>query len=102
MVTGKPPFEGENPEDTMRKGSRCIIPWPEGGLEENCCDLIKKLLQRDPSKRLSIKDIFAHPFISSNILPKSPFSKPIFTQMNEEEKKQIASPYFVQKNSVLN
>ena len=35
----------------------------DSSLSEECKDLLSKLLQRNPSDRISFEDFFAHPFV---------------------------------------
>lgn len=38
-------------------------------ISENCRDLLERLLQRDPAKRLSFDDFFRHPFVDLDHAP---------------------------------
>ena len=54
-------------------------------ISEDAIDLIKKILQTDPSKRLNIPEIFAHPWMLK--VPKS------MAMFNDEEKKKIEKEF---------
>ncbi|KAF9364746.1 hypothetical protein BGX34_000550 [Mortierella sp. NVP85] len=78
FLAGYPPFMDESPEAIFKNilshstYSREIegahyrndkgIQWPEEGLSEEACDLINRLLHRDPAQRPSPSELKAHPF----------------------------------------
>ncbi|XP_022537338.1 ribosomal protein S6 kinase beta-2 [Astyanax mexicanus] len=66
MMTGSPPFTGENRKKTIDKILKCKICLPPY-LTPDARDLIKKLLKKNPSQRLGsgkgdCADIQKHPF----------------------------------------
>ncbi|KAH8924627.1 Pkinase-domain-containing protein [Atractiella rhizophila] len=64
LLTGSMPFDDDD-EGLLKakiiKGDYYLPEW----LGEDCCDLISNILQVEPSKRLSIKQILAHPWFST-------------------------------------
>jgi len=66
MLTGSPPFTGQNRKETFERimrGKLVVPPY----ISDNAKDLLKKLLKRNPSHRLGsgpedAKAIMAHPF----------------------------------------
>ncbi len=54
FLTGIPPFSGETPEDVFSNILHADILWPEvpDEMSYEAKDLISKLLERDPEKRL--------------------------------------------------
>lgn len=62
LLVGKPPFESANTQDTYTKiiNGRCSFP---DYVSTKARDLITKLLQRNPSERIHLKDVKNHPWI---------------------------------------
>ncbi len=66
FLVGSPPFEAAGHNDTYRRISRVDLKFPKG-VAEDAQDLIRKLLQKDPRKRMSLKNIPNHPWVLRNI-----------------------------------
>lgn len=52
----------------------CIPPPPpqlplRPALSQDCRDLLQRLLERDPSRRISFQDFFAHPWVDLEHMP---------------------------------
>jgi serine/threonine protein kinase len=62
FCVGKPPFESQTHQQTYSKIKLVELKFPEF-LSKEVCDLIRKLLQKDPNKRLSTEDVMKHPWI---------------------------------------
>ena len=62
MLSGKLPFQGDNTQMIFESvlSGKYIIP---DYLSPGCKNLIKKILEIDPKKRISIREIINHPFI---------------------------------------
>eukprot|EP00171_Calliarthron_tuberculosum_P018605 IDg18605t1 len=53
MLTGTTPFKGNGTNDTFDKIVKSDVKWPEDiQVSQDCKSLVKKLLRRDPGKRL--------------------------------------------------
>ncbi|GMI16618.1 hypothetical protein TrLO_g15637 [Triparma laevis f. longispina] len=65
FLVGTPPFEAEGHSATYRRISRVDLRFPRG-LSEDAKDLIFKLLQKDPRKRMALDMIPNHPWILRN------------------------------------
>lgn len=70
MIFGKTPFRGANHNEVFDNILNKKLSWPvKTPISEECKDLIKKLLVRDPKQRLGYKhgaaDIKAHPFFAN-------------------------------------
>ena len=68
LVTGRPPFDGNDDDEILsnvKKGvfDRSSYPYPL--LSSNVKDLIDKLLQYDPKKRISAEKAIEHPWFRS-------------------------------------
>ncbi|KAL5067519.1 hypothetical protein RYX36_018406, partial [Vicia faba] len=73
-------------------------PWP--GISESAKDLVKKMLVRDPSKRLSAFDVLRHPWIQvDGAAPDKPLDSAVlsrmkqFTAMNKLKKMALRVSY---------
>lgn len=65
FLVGNPPFEAEGHNATYRRISRVDLQFPKG-VPEDAQDLISKLLQKDPRKRMPLKNISNHPWVLRN------------------------------------
>ena len=68
LLTGRPPFNGINEEEIMKKikdGIYDLSKYPWGVISNDAKDLVKGLLQVNPSKRLNAKDALAHKWFQS-------------------------------------
>jgi|TARA_B100000513_G_C11822060_1_gene159372 serine/threonine protein kinase len=68
FLVGTPPFEAEGHTQTYRRISRVDLNFPSF-VPEDARDLVEKLLVKEPSKRMALKDIKNHPWIVRNYLP---------------------------------
>ncbi|KAJ6247080.1 aurora a [Anaeramoeba flamelloides] len=62
FLVGTPPFETEGHQETYRKIVKTDFVIPEY-ISSGAKDLIKKLLVRDPKKRISLEQLQQHPWI---------------------------------------
>mmetsp|Transcript_5394 Transcript_5394/g.7927 ORF Transcript_5394/g.7927 Transcript_5394/m.7927 type:complete len:321 (+) Transcript_5394:58-1020(+) len=62
FLVGNPPFEAEGHSATYRRISRVDLRFPNG-VPPDAQDLIRKLLQKDPRKRMSLQSIPTHPWV---------------------------------------
>ncbi|XP_032638452.1 aurora kinase A isoform X3 [Chelonoidis abingdonii] len=65
FLVGKPPFEAETYQETYRSISKVEFRFPPF-VTEGAKDLIVKLLKHNPYQRLPLKDVLAHPWITTN------------------------------------
>ena len=65
FLVGTPPFEAEGHSATYRRISRVDLRFPKG-LAEDAKDLILRLLQKDPKKRMPLDMLPNHPWIVRN------------------------------------
>ena len=67
LVCGKPPFTGANPMQLLRNITRGDARVPGAvatTLSSECVDLMRGLLQKDPTRRMSFEQFFDHPFLA--------------------------------------
>jgi len=60
-------FGGEHLDQIIMKNEKCIINWDFDKinihLTSECKDLLQRMLEKDPEKRISMKEIYNHPWI---------------------------------------
>jgi serine/threonine protein kinase len=66
FVTGSPPFESNERKETFRLICKGEVKFPSH-LSNECRDLIRKLLNKNPKERLSLKDVINHNWIKQYI-----------------------------------
>ncbi|XWS31960.1 hypothetical protein CRYUN_Cryun23aG0120200 [Craigia yunnanensis] len=70
LVTGKPPFDGNNQLQLFQNILRSTeLQFPEGALEElhpDCVDLCRSLLRHNPVERLTFREFFNHKFLGES------------------------------------
>ncbi|XP_051023665.1 aurora kinase B [Acomys russatus] len=73
LMVGNPPFESPNHSETYRRIVRVDLKFP-ASVPEGAQDLIRKLLKHNPSDRLPLAQVSAHPWVrahSRRVLPSS-------------------------------
>jgi calcium-dependent protein kinase len=68
LLTGLPPFNGESDEEIIRKimnGKFDLKKYPWPIISSQAKDLIKKLLEFDPHKRVTAEEALSHPWFES-------------------------------------
>ena len=65
MIVGVPPFEADSNKQTQRKIVETAISFPQHVTNE-ARNLICKILRKKPSKRISLDEIDAHPWVVKN------------------------------------
>lgn len=68
FLTGGPPFEEESQRATFRRIRDVDIKFPQY-VPPLARDLILKFLQKDPQKRIDLKDVRSHPWIVQQLGP---------------------------------
>ena len=66
MLCGYLPFDDKNNDVLFKKILKCKIEFPKNNnviISENAKDLILKILQLEPAKRISLDEILVHPFL---------------------------------------
>ena len=63
LLTGQPPWMGENVETLKYNISRMRIKWPKH-MDPDAVDLIKKTLRYNPDERISLRNMLIHPFFT--------------------------------------
>ena len=63
LLTGCPPWKGEDVETLKYNISRMKIKWQKG-MDPEAVDLIKKTLRYNPEERISLRNMLMHPFFT--------------------------------------
>ncbi|XP_069313513.1 serine/threonine-protein kinase ULK3 isoform X2 [Eulemur rufifrons] len=68
---GQPPFASRSFSELEEKirSSRVVELPLRPVLSQDCRDLLQRLLERDPSRRISFQDFFAHPWVDLEHMP---------------------------------
>ncbi|GAX14330.1 aurora kinase A [Fistulifera solaris] len=66
FLVGNPPFEAENHSATYRRISRIDLRFPRH-VPTDAQDLIRRLLVKDPTKRMSLEEVPRHPWVVRNL-----------------------------------
>lgn len=62
FIVGRPPFEADSEKATFQRIRAVELHFPRH-VSKDAKNFIRRLLQRDPSQRMKVQDIFTHPFI---------------------------------------
>ena len=67
LCAGDPPFVAKNNSETMQKIKNFQMRDYPDFFSEECKDLIRKLIRRNPKERISIGEVKKHPWIVNNV-----------------------------------
>ncbi|XP_010448965.1 PREDICTED: calcium-dependent protein kinase 15 [Camelina sativa] len=86
LLCGVPPFWAENEKgifDEILKGEIDFKskPWPS--ISESAKDLVRKLLTKDPKKRISAAQALEHPWIRGGEAPDKPIDSAVLSRMKQ-------------------
>ncbi|EOD25598.1 hypothetical protein EMIHUDRAFT_457510 [Emiliania huxleyi CCMP1516] len=62
LLTTRPPYTGANHVQLLQHIEASEVELP-GGISQECASLLRSLLRRDPTQRLSFGSLFTHPFL---------------------------------------
>ncbi|XP_046604377.1 serine/threonine-protein kinase 17B-like [Neodiprion virginianus] len=77
LLTGCSPFGGDSKQETFCNISRCRLDFPDDLFEdvsEEARDLMRKLMVKDPSERLTVTECLQHPWFSAHDGPETPLA----------------------------
>lgn len=81
MLTGKPPFTGENHLQLLRNIENQQLRLPKQvQVSAACLKLLQGLLRRNPIERISYEDFFTSPFVDLDNFQLLPDASPAFAQ----------------------
>ncbi|KAL9266721.1 Calcium-dependent protein kinase 2-like protein [Drosera capensis] len=87
LLSGTPPFWGEKEGEIFEEVLHgdldfSLDPWP--GISEGAKDLVRRMLVRDPKKRLKPHEVLCHPWIMADKLaPDKPLDPAVLTRLNQ-------------------
>ncbi|KAK4284007.1 hypothetical protein QN277_000898 [Acacia crassicarpa] len=87
LLSGVPPFWAESEEGIFKEvlhGDLDFLsdPWPS--ISESAKDLVRKMLVRDPRRRLTAHQVLCHPWIQiDGVAPDKPLDSAVLTRMKQ-------------------
>ncbi|XP_006348435.2 calcium-dependent protein kinase 26-like [Solanum tuberosum] len=87
LLSGVPPFWGESEEEIFDEVLHGDIdfeldPWPK--ISQGAKDLVRRMLIRDPKKRLTAHEVLCHPWVQiDGVAPDKPLDSAIFTRLTQ-------------------
>ncbi|PIA59731.1 hypothetical protein AQUCO_00400556v1 [Aquilegia coerulea] len=87
LLSGVPPFWDETEQgifEQVLKGELDFLsdPWPN--ISESAKDLVRKMLVRDPKKRLTAHEVLCHPWVRVNgVAPDKPLDSAVLTRLKQ-------------------
>ncbi|KAF5455899.1 hypothetical protein F2P56_025428 [Juglans regia] len=87
LLSGVPPFWAETETGIFRqilKGKLDFesAPWPS--ISESAKDLIRKMLERDPTKRITAHEVLCHPWIvDDRVAPDKPLDSAVLSRLKQ-------------------
>ncbi|MCE2055436.1 Calcium-dependent protein kinase 11 [Datura stramonium] len=87
LLSGVPPFWGESEEEIFDEVLHGDIdfeldPWPK--ISQGAKDLVRRMLVRDPKKRLTAHEVLCHPWVQiDGVAPDKPLDSAIFTRLTQ-------------------
>ena len=100
MLFGHSPFTANAINDIIQNIKTHDLNYDDNNkkISNSCKDLIQKLLNMNPQKRLKIKDILEHPFIKKHT-KKYSFNKKLSSSINDDKIKNQLSKKLNDKNN---
>ncbi|KAF5819512.1 putative protein kinase CAMK-CDPK family [Helianthus annuus] len=87
LLCGVPPFWGESENEIFEEVLRGKLdfssdPWPS--ISESAKDLVRKMLIRDPRKRITAHGVLCHPWISEDgVAPDKPLDSAVLSRLTQ-------------------
>ncbi|XP_052199839.1 calcium-dependent protein kinase 26-like [Diospyros lotus] len=87
LLSGDPPFWAETQQGIFDEILRADLdfssdPWPS--ISESAKDLIRKILVRDPQKRLTAHEVLCHPWVQDEgVAPDKPLDPAVLTRLTQ-------------------
>ncbi|KAK4346130.1 hypothetical protein RND71_036306 [Anisodus tanguticus] len=87
LLSGVPPFWDETEQgifEQIVKGELDLVsePWP--AISESAKDLVRKMLVRDPKKRLTAHEVLCHPWVRvGGVAPDKPLDSAVLSRLNQ-------------------
>ncbi|GAB4834142.1 Calcium-dependent protein kinase 25 [Ancistrocladus abbreviatus] len=87
LLSGVPPFWAETEDEIFEEVLHGDLdftsdPWPN--ISEGAKDLVRRMLVRDPKKRLTAHEVLCHPWIMADgLAPDKPLDPAVLTRLNQ-------------------
>ncbi|XP_043701294.1 calcium-dependent protein kinase 20-like [Telopea speciosissima] len=87
LLSGVPPFWDETEQgifEQVLKGELDFVsdPWP--GVSDSAKDLVRRMLVRDPKKRLTAHEVLCHPWVQvDDVAPDKPLDSAVLTRLKQ-------------------
>ncbi|KAA8516834.1 hypothetical protein F0562_017348 [Nyssa sinensis] len=87
LLSGVPPFWGESEQEIFEQVLHGDLdfssdPWPH--ISESAKDLVRKMLVRDPKKRLTAHEVLCHPWVQvDGVAPDKPLDSAILSRLTQ-------------------
>ncbi|KAJ0714666.1 putative protein kinase CAMK-CDPK family [Helianthus annuus] len=87
LLCGVPPFWGESENEIFEEVLRGKLdfssdPWPS--ISESAKDLVRKMLTRDPRKRITAHEVLCHPWINEDgVAPDKPLDSAVLSRLTQ-------------------
>ncbi|CAN1133872.1 Calcium-dependent protein kinase 2 [Linum perenne] len=85
LLSGVPPFWAETEDEIFQEVLQGELdfnsdPWPQ--ISESAKDLVRKMLVRDPKKRISTHEVLCHPWVREDgVAPDKPLDSAVLTRL---------------------
>ncbi|KAL8166279.1 hypothetical protein V2J09_007778 [Rumex salicifolius] len=87
LLSGVPPFWAETNKGIFRKilgGTLDLVTRPWQGVSDNAKDLIRKMLEKDPKKRLTAYEVLCHPWMADeSTVPDKPLDSAVLSRLKQ-------------------
>ncbi|RWR85448.1 calcium-dependent protein kinase 1 [Cinnamomum micranthum f. kanehirae] len=87
LLSGVPPFWGETEQEIFEQVLHgdldfSLDPWPS--ISQSAKDLMKRMLVRDPKKRMTAHEVLCHPWVRVNgVAPDKPLDSAVLSRMKQ-------------------
>lgn len=87
LLCGVPPFWGETENDIFNEVLHGDLdfssdPWPS--ISDSAKDLVKKMLHRNPKRRLTAHEVLCHPWVQENgVAPDKPLDSAVLSRLKQ-------------------
>jgi serine/threonine protein kinase len=107
MLVGHAPFRAKNIFDLMKQIEKNDVKIPmETNISDDCRDLLLKLLQKEPEKRISWPQFFTHPWLDTEFKEREDMLMEISNMNNLDDMNQMmlenTGSLFENGNSIIN
>ncbi|KAK4353530.1 hypothetical protein RND71_025724 [Anisodus tanguticus] len=86
LLSGVPPFWAETDMGIFRQILRGKLdlesePWP--GISDSAKDLLRKILDRNPKRRLTAHEVLCHPWMDDSMTPDKPLDSAVLSRLKQ-------------------